>query len=797
MNRFGIRMAAGLAVACLSGLAIYQVKSGSESVAEDDWPLASSVAAAEPPAPLGLAATSGSFENTAGNLENTGDPIESGFFPAETQGGLRRVSYDAPLPTEGESQPSMDPAAGPSSGFGLPPTLDSRSMEPNVADYPAADPARPTTGPALEMPLLEPQFTEPASTPAEQEEPDYNAAAAPGGFALPNAPEWPQPNTTSLLAPLPTTLAPAETSAEADPANVNPLRSSVVVTPIVSGVAETNPAASGHIPAANLPALAPVEQEMESHAAQWGQHGLQPVGAEDVAAVGVPELVPTEGSPELRVASRNNVGNMGNLATNSHSLVQNGNSLVQPDEVLSVPGERSLEGDQAPSVVIQKLAPSEVRVGKACDFVIKVRNVGTVPALDVRVFDSVPDGTSLMETVPSAEQAAGLMIWQLGDLKPGDERSITMRLIPEVEGEIGSVARVTFEAAASVRTLATLPAIKLVQRAPEEVLIGQQLEIEIELSNTGSGAAEQVVLKAVLPEGLEHPMGSELDNPIGTMPPGDLRRQLLRVRATKPGIVKSVVSLVNADGTLSESSVDIKVIAPNLQVVLAGPAMRYLERQATYSVQIANTGTANASEIDLVAFLDSGLKFVSTDFEGKYDPNRHAVTWSLAELPAGESGQVPLTLLPVESGTQSVRLEATADLGISVSSEKQLAIETLAELSFSIADNNDPIEAGTETMYEIRVQNSGSREDSNVRLEVQLPHPGMKLVSAEPSAATDGRGRVVFEPLARLAAKGEYVFRVVVSGVTPDTHLIKATLMSDQSKKPVTKEESTTVYADQ
>ena len=50
----------------------------------------------------------------------------------------------------------------------------------------------------------------------------------------------------------------------------------------------------------------------------------------------------------------------------------------------------------------------------------------------------------------------------------GEERTITMQLVPEQEGELGSVARVSFEAAASVRTLSTKPELKIVQRVPEQ-----------------------------------------------------------------------------------------------------------------------------------------------------------------------------------------------------------------------------------------------------------------------------------------------------------------------------------------
>jgi hypothetical protein len=136
-------------------------------------------------------------------------------------------------------------------------------------------------------------------------------------------------------------------------------------------------------------------------------------------------------------------------------------------------------------------------------------------------------------------------------------------------------------------------------------------------------------------------------------------------------------------------------------------------------------------------------------------------------------------------------------MGIAASFERELTIDTLAELSFTITDSQDPIEPGAESVYEVRVQNKGTREDTQVVLDVQLPHPGMQLVSAEPAAGTDGKGRVIFEPIAKIAAKGEQIYQIRVRGVSPDTHVIRATVVSQQSKRPVTKEESTTVYADQ
>ena len=68
-------------------------------------------------------------------------------------------------------------------------------------------------------------------------------------------------------------------------------------------------------------------------------------------------------------------------------------------------------------------------------------------------------------------------------------------------GEIGSVAQVTFQAQASVRTICTKPQLSLELTVPEQVLIGTTATIEIVVTNTGSGAATNVVIEEDVPDG--------------------------------------------------------------------------------------------------------------------------------------------------------------------------------------------------------------------------------------------------------------------------------------------------------
>ena len=136
--------------------------------------------------------------------------------------------------------------------------------------------------------------------------------------------------------------------------------------------------------------------------------------------------------------------------------------VTPTEEGTGRPGDPKLSGTQAPTLTIEKLAPAEIQIGKPAKFLIKVTNAGSVVAQGVEVHDTVPQGTQLMETSPTAKRGPrGALVWELGALKPGDEQTVELQLMPTAEGEIGSVATVHFTAQASVRTLSTKPMLSM------------------------------------------------------------------------------------------------------------------------------------------------------------------------------------------------------------------------------------------------------------------------------------------------------------------------------------------------
>jgi uncharacterized repeat protein (TIGR01451 family) len=462
------------------------------------------------------------------------------------------------------------------------------------------------------------------------------------------------------------------------------------------------------------------------------------------------------------------------------------------------PGGKQLEGPQTPTLTVEKSAPQEVQVGKPAVFQIVVRNTGQTPALAVEVRDQIPKGTQLVSTTPRAAQTAqGDLHWSLGTIKPGEEASLQMELMPLTEGEIGSVATVHFAAESSVRATATKPQLVLEVKAQPEVMIGDEITFSIKLSNPGSGAATGVLLQEAVPEALEHEAGPELEYDVGELKPGETRQLELTMKAVKAGRFTNALFARGEGAARAECKSEIEIIAPALELQIEGPKRRYLDRQATYTVSVSNPGTAAATKVGLLTHLPPGLKFVEANNEGRYDAQTRSVHWLLEQLPANEMGSVTLTVLPVEAGEQPVQVESTADRGLSAKREQLVVVEGVSAILFTVADVADPVEVGGETTYEIKVVNQGTKAATNLQLVALLPAEMKPLSGEGPSRYVVDGQRVLFDPLPQLAPKADTTFKVKAQGLRAGDVRVSVQLLTDEMRTPVTKEESTKIYADE
>lgn len=469
--------------------------------------------------------------------------------------------------------------------------------------------------------------------------------------------------------------------------------------------------------------------------------------------------------------------------------------------VSNEPGSRYLDGSQNPIMLIQKRGPEEVRVGKKATFVITVRNAGNSTAHDVTVVDSVPLGMRFSEANPPVNPSVeGILTWKLGEMPAGDERTINLQMVPERQGELGSVATVHFTAQASLRTVATQPKLEIQIEAQPESLIGDSQLIAVTVKNVGTGVARGVRLEADLPAQLRHESGDQHLEAIfpNELAPNQSQRIELRSTAAQPGDATCMIRALTEDGAEAQQQVPITVLAPALAANIEGPRLRYLDRQATYKFKVQNHGTAPATNLKFVVRLPSGLRFNASDNNlADYSPSDHTVSLGLQELPVGQPAVFELTVLPVERGTQVLTLNATADLGLSTEAKTQVVVEGLAELAFTIGQDNGTIEVGSSSTYTVQVTNIGNNPDKDVRLAVQLPAGAQVLKVDAPVRYRAEGSQILFEPIPEMRNKDQHTFRFQVKHTQAGSLIVRTQLTSANWPVAVVKEEGTLVYDDQ
>ncbi len=565
--------------------------------------------------------------------------------------------------------------------------------------------------------------------------------------------------------------------------NANPFPQTRLGTPAAAGNAATTPP-TNNSPMSRSPYGAPPIGESQSNSVASGPATRMPPGQLATGAASAPNTQNTAQLP----THRSNIG---------------ANSAGVPGSLLSLvsnqPGDRYLDGSQSPVLQIQKRAPAEIQVGKKASFVITVRNEGNATAHNVSVVDRVPRGAQFAASVPQIKpDSNGVLVWNIGEVPAGEERTIQIQLIPEIQGEIGSVATVHFAAQASVRTVATLPKLVIELLSTPDVLVGDQQEIQVVVRNEGTGVAKAVRLEADLPNQLRHESGDmKLEAVVGDMRPNETRQMTLLTAAVQPGQSAAQVRAIAEDGISAQDTVNVHVLSPNLVAALKGPAMRYLERQATYQVAVLNDGTASANDLDFQIHLPTGLRFNACDVNGQYNPQSHSIVWRLTELPAGQTAPMEFTVLPVELGSQVINFSATGDLNVAAEAKAEVNVQGLSELAFTVGQTDSTIEVGAVATYSIQISNVGNKADTNVQLAIDLP-PGaqdVSVISAPVEYRTAGN-QIIFAPIAELRSKDQVTYQFQVTHSQPGKQIVRSKLVSHDWPTPVTKDGSTLVYDD-
>ena len=449
---------------------------------------------------------------------------------------------------------------------------------------------------------------------------------------------------------------------------------------------------------------------------------------------------------------------------------------------------------QSPKMTIQKMAPPEAVLGQPFIYHVLVKNTGTTSAQEVIVEDRIPQGAKLTGTIPRAEQINDRIIWRLGAMGPGAEKKISIRVIPEQPGQIGSVATVNFVTEVASETKITSPQLTIKTDQPEAVKPGEITVVNYTITNSGTGDAKNVYLRSIIPPQFSHPGGDDLEYSVGIIPAGATKEVQLKLKAIKPGAGKNISSVMG-DGNLKVATeIPLKVIGNSEQFLLTrkGPKNRYLGHSGVYENVITNNTEKAVQKVSVFESIPPGMKFVTASANGQFDPVRKVVQWDIPELAASATQTLTIELEPTDVGKMISTVQVVTDNNTKYSANLQSETTVIGQpqLKVETSELKGPLEIGEKMTMQVQLMNQGSAPATSVEFRVKIPQELVFLSAKGPARYQQAGAFVIFEPTQELAAKQVLNFELSLAARNKGDARVLVQVQSKQMEKPLSQEEA-------
>jgi uncharacterized repeat protein (TIGR01451 family) len=554
-------------------------------------------------------------------------------------------------------------------------------------------------------------------------------------------------------------------------------------TPSVPRIVVTEPSSPP-----SLPVSPPTNA---SAAAPWPQPPVAPRSA-------APEMLPATMPPSnvSAQAHRSPTLPAGTPPKASPTAPPPGMPTVADESVAYAGAAEAVNSKQEPAVTMEWTGPTVVRVGQPGDYTLTVSNMSDASLSQVAVRVRVPAGMNAIAAEPTVVPQGDLLLWDLGTLAPKKDRQIQVRFVGQRRGDFSPQTSVTFTGNTTLKFRVREPRLVVKLAWPQKVNAGDTVPFTFTATNNGDGPAEQVRINAVLSEGLDHPQGRQHSFEIGTLAPGE-SRSVQVICTSRMGGQQSCECTAQADGNLkAQDRALVAVILPRLDINVAGPVLRYVDRKATYSFKVSNPSDLPASNVTIQDIVPAGFKVVSASDGGRVDPATRNVSWVVGDLAPGQAKEVKLEVQATTPGDFKHKAIVAAARGLKAEREISTRVEGVSSLLLEVMDEFDPIEVGAENTYEIRVANTGSMTESNVKLVCTLP-PQLTYVSHQGPVRCKQEGKtLIFEPLPKLAPRTDAQFKIKVKATAAGDVRFKAQITSPSLAEPIQMMEATRIYAD-
>lgn len=464
--------------------------------------------------------------------------------------------------------------------------------------------------------------------------------------------------------------------------------------------------------------------------------------------------------------------------------------------------DRTMSKVMRPQLSIQKRAPDTATVGISHDYTIVVSNDGDSPAYDVVVDDELGNGAQLVNSKPAAEydRISGKLNWSIRELGPKSKQEIVVRITPTGEGTLDGIATVRFKAQVKSATVITAPKLMLELVGPKEVKVGDEVRLHYVIRNNGSGDASKVILRSVLPPGLKHSEGGDLEYEIDVLAAGDREEIDLTVVAAEPGHWNAVSEVTASGISADKATTGIDIIGSQLTIQRLGPDRRFVGRSAKFQNIIANETNFEANNAVVMEQVPEGMRFVTADNGGEFNPQTRQISWQIPRLAPGKQTVLEVELEALVAGQQQTAVEVieTAGFRSRATENTVVTVEDYENMTADISRQDAPVAIGETFGFTITIENRGTAVAKGVEMAIEVPQEIDVKAAGTRSIPARRQGNTVRYAIVPEIPPGEkMMFELKLQGQKPAQNaVVRASLKYEQMREPLIVSESVTIFDD-
>jgi uncharacterized repeat protein (TIGR01451 family) len=447
---------------------------------------------------------------------------------------------------------------------------------------------------------------------------------------------------------------------------------------------------------------------------------------------------------------------------------------------------------KTPIVSVEIAAPEFVNVNEPTDVKVNVRNAGSQSVQRTNFVITMPEDAELVSSTPkAASQENGRLTFEVVDLGPSQNRTITLRVVPKTKRAMAFSTEFQVIQKQSVSVSVREPKLVLQVDGPSQINIGDTTTHTVTISNTGDGYAKSVRLQGNFPDELRF-VNQEGMNAPKTLAPGKSMKVLIKSMAKLPGTVKLDFTAQGIGVEADPAVAPLKISQPELKVFAAGPNMNFVNQDGIYTIKVDNSGEVNVSNVDVVLSIPHGMKVTTINRQAKMNEADGTLQWKFPEIKARTTETIQLKALATKPGQQVCSILISSK----ETQEKEFKLTTevasRADLSIDMKNGSGPVRVGGKATFDVVVENRGSSSASDIEVAIELPESLMPVKNSD-LFVDEGDNKIMFID-ANLARGEKRSFKFEVVGVAQGEHVVRSVLKTAASERRVIVEDSVYVF---